>query len=92
MSGKSERAAVFEPEFREDLRYWVAVERKTALRILAIVEDTLRSPFDGLGKPEPLRYQLSGAWSRRITGEHRMVYRVYPDRIAFLAARYHYAD
>ena len=92
MSAKPERAAVFEPEFREDLKYRVAVERKTALRILTLVEDTLRSPFDRLGKPEPVRYRLNGAWSRRITGEHRMVYRVYPDHIAFLAARYHYGD
>jgi toxin YoeB len=84
------RHAVFHPEFREDLRYWVQSERNTALRVLDLVEATLRDPFAGVGKPEPLRYLLAGCWSRRITQEHRMVYRVGDDRIDFLQARYHY--
>jgi toxin YoeB len=89
---RSERQAVFGPEFREDLKYWVANDRKLAVRLLTIVEDTIRSPFEGLGKPEPLKFGLSGAWSRRLTGEHRLVYRVYEDRLEFLAARYHYSS
>jgi toxin YoeB len=84
------RQAVFHPEFREDLRYWVKSERNTALRVLDLVEATLRDPFAGVGKPEPLRYLLAGCWSRRITQEHRLVYRVGDERIDFLQARYHY--
>jgi len=84
------RQAVFHPEFREDLTYWVKSERNTALRILDLVEATLRDPFVGLGKPELLRHLLAGCWSRRITQEHRLVYRVSDDRIDFLQARYHY--
>jgi toxin YoeB len=84
------RQAVFHPEFREDLRYWVQTDRKMALRILALVEAVLRDPSTGMGKPEPLKYVLAGAWSRRITQEHRLVYKVSKDRIDFLQARYHY--
>jgi len=82
--------AVFPPEFRDDLRYWVRTERKTALRVLELVEAVLRDPFEGAGKPEPLRFYLSGCWSRRITQEHRLVYLVRDKRIDFLQARYHY--
>jgi len=81
---------VFQPEFREDLRYWVEVDRKTALRALTLVEAVLRDPFSGPGKPEPLKYLSPGAWSRRLTQEHRLVYLVRDDRIDFLQARYHY--
>ena len=90
MDRAASRQAVFHPEFREDLRYWVKSERNTALRVLDLVEATLRDPFAGVGKPEPLRYLLAGCWSRRITQEHRLVYRVGDERIDFLQARYHY--
>jgi toxin YoeB len=86
----AEREAVFHPEFRQDLRYWAENDRKTALRILELVEAVLRAPFTGIGKPEPLKYVLAGCWSRRITQEHRLVYRVTERRIDFLQARYHY--
>jgi len=85
-----ERAAVFHPEFREDLKYWVRTDRKTALRILELVDAAMRDPFEGIGKPEPLKFVLAGCWSRRVTQEHRLVYRVTEDRIDFLQARYHY--
>lgn len=85
-----DREAVFQPEFIEDLKYWVKNDRKTALRILKLVEDILRDPFEGIGKPEPLKYITQGAWSRRITQEHRIVYLVSDERIDFLQARYHY--
>jgi len=85
-----QRAAVFHPEFIEDLRYWVQTDRKIALRVLRIVEDILRDPFKGIGKPEPLKYLAEGVWSRRLTQEHRVVYLVSEDRIDFLQARYHY--
>ena len=90
MARDASRSAVFQQEFRDDLRYWVKSNRNTALRILDLVEATLRDPFAGAGKPEPLRYVLAGCWSRRITQEHRLVYKVSDDRIDFLQARYHY--
>lgn len=90
MSQPARREAVFHPEFREDLRYWVETDRKIALRILDLVEAVLRDPFSGVGKPEPLKYVLVGAWSRRITQEHRLVYKVTGQRVEFLQARYHY--
>lgn len=86
----SSRAGVFQPEFREDLRHWVQTDRKTALRVLDLIDAVLRDPFRGIGKPEPLKYLASGAWSRRITQEHRLVYLVRKDRIDFLQCRYHY--
>jgi len=84
------RDAVFHPEFREDLRYWVETDRRIALRALDIVEATIRNPFEGIGKPEPLKYLAPNTWSRRLTQEHRIVYLVSEIRIDFLQARYHY--
>jgi toxin YoeB len=84
------REAVFHPEFRQDLRHWVETDRKVALRAFELIESILRDPFVGIGKPEPLRYVLAGCWSRRLTQEHRLVYRVSGARIDFLQARYHY--
>lgn len=89
--GKIERVAIVHPEFREDLRYWVATDRKVALRTLDMVEAIMRDPFAGIGKPEPLKYLGAGVWSRRLTQEHRIVYIVSSDRVEFLQARYHYA-
>jgi toxin YoeB len=88
--GRRVRAAVFQPEFRQDLRHWVETDRRVALRALDLVEAVLRDPFQGIGKPEPLKYLAAGAWSRRLTQEHRLVYLVREDRIDFLQARYHY--
>jgi len=86
----AERYPVFHPEFLQDLRHWVATDRSTALRILDLVEAVLRDPFTGIGKPEALRHVLAGCWSRRITQEHRLVYKVGETRVDFLQARYHY--
>lgn len=86
----NQREAVFQTEFREDLRYWVETDRRTALRIFTLVEAVLRDPFAGIGKPEPLKYLGAGVWSRRITQEHRLVYVVSDERIDFVQARYHY--
>lgn len=86
----SDRDAVFHPEFREDLRYWVEIDRRVALRAWDLIEAILRDPFAGIGKPEPLKYLGSGVWSRRLTQEHRIVYKVSHDRIDFVQARYHY--
>jgi toxin YoeB len=86
----SERASVFHQEFREDLRYWVEHERRVALRLLALVEATMRDPFTGLGKPEPLKHLGGGVWSRRLTQEHRLISIVSAADVQFLKARYHY--
>ena len=86
-----QREAIFHPHFIEDLRYWVQTDRKLALRTLALVEEILRDPFQGTGKPEPLKYLAPNTWSRRLTQEHRIVYLVQEGRIVFLQARYHYS-
>ena len=82
--------AVFVSQFRDDLKHWVRTDRRVALRVFELVEATLREPFSGVGKPEPLKYLLEGCWSRRITQEHRLVYRILDRRVEFLQARYHY--
>lgn len=87
---RTTRLSVFQPEFIEDLMYWVETDRKVAVRVLQIVQEVMRDPFHGIGKPEPLKYLYSGAWSRRLTEEHRVVYLVRDARIDFLQARYHY--
>jgi toxin YoeB len=87
---KKERTAVFQPEFIEDLRFWVETDRRLAIRAFTMIEAILCDPFSGIGKPEPLKYLTPGAWSRRLTQEHRIVYLVQDDQINFLQARYHY--
>lgn len=90
MKTETRRLAVFQPEFIEDLRHWVANDRRTAARLLDLVQSVLRDPFAGIGKPEPLKYLGSDVWSRRLTQEHRCVYLVKQDRVEFLQGRYHY--
>ena len=90
MSRALERDAIIHPEFRSDLRHRVETDRTVALPIFQLMEAVPRNPFTGIGKPEPLKYLLGGAWSRRITQEHRLVYRVSANRVDFLQARYHY--
>ena len=90
MVRRADREAIFHPDFRQDLRYWVETDRKVAVRAFELIEAVLRDPFLGIGKPEPLKYVMAGCWSRRNTQEHRLVYRVSENRIDFLQARYHY--
>lgn len=85
------RDSKMEQPFREDLRYWVNRDPRVADRLLRIVEEVMRTPFEGIGKPEPLR-RLPNTWSRRLTDEHRVVYCVADDCIDFLHARYHYSE
>jgi len=87
---KKEISTIFHSEFREDLKYWIKTDRKVAVKILELVEAVVRTPFEGIGKPEPLRYLGSGVWSRRITQEHRLVYVVKNDKIDFIQCKYHY--
>lgn len=90
MSKAGRRLAVFDPSFIEDLHYWIDTDRRTARRLLDLVDAVPRDPFEGIGKPEPLKYLGSDVWSRRLTQEHRCVYVVTHDRIDFLQGRYHY--
>jgi toxin YoeB len=90
MATQGARIAVVSTHFREDLRRWIETDRKVALRVLDLMAAILADPFAGIGKPEPLRHEFSGCWSRRITEEHRLVYRVFADRVEFVQARYHY--
>jgi toxin YoeB len=84
------RDLCFDPLFLEDFRFWVETNRKTALRLLDLIEAVSRDPYSGLGKPEPLKYLAPGLWSRRLTQKDRLVYRVLDERIDFLQARFHY--
>jgi toxin YoeB len=81
---------VFDPNALEDLRHWVETDRRKALKILDLLESVIKSPFEGIGKPEPLKHELAGCWSRRIDQEHRLVYRVDGNSLTVLACRYHY--
>jgi toxin YoeB len=90
LSRRPARQARVSRVFLDDLRWWVETDRKTALRVLDLIDAVLRDPFVGIGKPEPLRAMGADVWSRRVTQEHRLVYRVIDERIDFLQARYHY--
>jgi len=90
MSKPIDRIAVTSSKFRDDLRYWIETDRKTALRVLDLMTAVLADPIEGIGKPEPLRFEFAGCWSRRVTQEHRLVYRVKTDRVEFFQGRYHY--
>ncbi|MDE2928567.1 MAG: Txe/YoeB family addiction module toxin [Acidobacteriota bacterium] len=86
----SDRRAVFSTHFLKDLEYWTRTDRRTANRLLRLVRRILKAPFGGIGKPEPLKRELAGLWSRRLTQEHRVVYEVVKYEVRFLQARYHY--
>ncbi len=73
-----------------DYSYWQSSDRSVLRRVNRLIDEALRDPTGGIGKPEPLKYGIAGAWSRRITDEHRLVYRVSGDDLVVLAARYHY--
>jgi toxin YoeB len=80
----------FDPSAFEDLAWWVEHDRKTAARIIKLIKEIQRDPFQGIGQPEMLKHDLSGCWSRRIDREHRLVYQVLDDKIRVLACKYHY--
>jgi toxin YoeB len=80
----------FSSRAEEDLAYWAKKNRKIAARIMALLEDTVEHPFSGIGKPEALKHELSGCYSRRIDKEHRLVYKVEKSAIVVLSCRYHY--
>lgn len=80
----------FQPGAWEDLLYWQRTDKKQFKRVVALIRDLQRTPFDGIGKPEPLRGELSGYWSRRIDREHRIVYAVHEGGIDIVQCRGHY--
>jgi toxin YoeB len=82
----------FDPAAFEDLAWWIEKDRAKALRIVRLIREIQRTPFEGTGQPEQLKHELAGCWSRRIDQEHRLVYQVLDgeDRIRILACRYHY--
>lgn len=81
---------VLDPQAIEDMKWWIKQDKKLALKIMELIEELPQSPFSGKGKPEKLRFNLSGFWSRRITQEHRLVYEVTNDFIRVVSCRYHY--
>ncbi len=81
---------IFSDHAWDDYLYWQKTDKKILRRINNLIKDTKRTPFEGLGKPEPLKHALSGYWSRRITDEHRFVYKVYENAIQIAQLRYHY--
>ena len=81
---------LFTEESWEDYLYWQKNDRKILQRINLLIKDVSRDPFKGIGKPEPLKHQLSGCWSRRIDNEHRLVYEIVKSDIRIIACRFHY--
>jgi toxin YoeB len=84
------RRLVFHAQAWEDSTYWVPNDRATTRRLLRLISEVLRDPFEGIGKPEPSKHSMPGAWSRRVTDEHRLVYIATDKDIVVLQARYHY--
>lgn len=84
------RVLAFDPDGWQDYVYWQTQDRKTLRRINQLLADVLRDPLAGIGKPEPLKHVLSGAWSRRIDDTNRLVYLVTDDHVVVLQARLHY--
>lgn len=83
---------VFVPDAWDDYVYWQGQDKKTLKRINVLIQATCRTPFEGIGKPEPLKENLTGYWSRRIADDHRLVYRVTDTEIVIIACRYHYGN
>jgi toxin YoeB len=89
---EEDRQAIVLREFREDLSWWIESNPRTALRVMRLIEETVRDPFTGAGKPEALRHRRPGEWSRRVTDVDRLIYIVRGAAIYFLAARSHYGQ
>lgn len=81
---------IFSENAWDDYQYWIKADKKILKRVNTLIQDIQRSPFSGIGKPEPLKHGLSGYWSRRVNDEHRIVYKVEGDSIFIAQARYHY--
>jgi toxin YoeB len=86
----AQRNLIFTPEGWEDYTYWINQDKKTLMKINKLIGDALRNPFDGLGKPEPLKENYTGFWSRRIDDKNRLIYAVTDSAISVLSCRFHY--
>lgn len=84
------RDLILHPQCFDDLRHWVRADVAVARKLLEVIADILRDPFNGIGKPEPLKHDLRGYWARRITTEHRLIYKVTDTAIRLASSRYHY--
>ena len=84
------RKLAFLPAAFDDFDWWATEDKKIRVRIVKLIKDIDRSPFSGLGKPEPLKHELKGLWSRRITEKHRLVYKVTEGEIVIVSCRFHY--
>ncbi|MDJ0574815.1 MAG: Txe/YoeB family addiction module toxin [Xenococcaceae cyanobacterium MO_234.B1] len=85
------RKIVFEASAFEDFNEWAKLDKKIYRKIVELIKDIDRSPFLGLGKPEPLKHELSGYWSRRINNQHRLVYKVTDTEVIIISCKYHYS-
>jgi len=81
---------LFTDEAWEDYLYWQQYDKKLVKKINSLIKEMKRTPFEGTGKPEPLKYEMQGCWSRRVNQEHRIVYEVFDEQINIIACRYHY--
>jgi len=81
---------LFTKQSWDDYLYWQKIDKKLVKRINLLIKDISRTPFEGLGKPEPLKYELQGCWSRRINDEHRLVYEILKNELRIISCRYHY--
>ena len=84
------RELVFSKQGWADYQHWLAIDVKPVRRINQLIKEIMRDPFSGIGKPEPLKHAFQGWWSRRIDGEHRIVYRIVGDQLWIAQLRYHY--
>ena len=84
------RTIEFLPKAFEEYRHWIETDRKTAVRVSDLIKDTIRTPFEGIGKPEPLKHEFKGCWSRRIDHEHRLVYQVTDLSVIIVSCYSHY--
>ncbi len=87
----ADRDLLFEKDALEELKDWIAIDKKLATRIIELCEQSLKDPFRGIGKPEPLKYFRQGYWSRRINKEHRLVYKVTESAIIVISCKFHYS-
>ena len=85
------RKIIFEKDAFDDFNKWSKIDKKIYNKIIDLINDIYRNPFKGIGKPEPLKHELKGCWSRRINEEHRIIYRVFENEIMILSCKYHYS-
>ena len=86
------RKIILEETAQDDIFYWAKTDLKILKKIISLLEDTQSNPFSGIGKPEPLKHELKGFWSKRITDEHRLVYKVTDEELIVAQCRYHYSS